>query len=99
MVRIPHRVAALAVGLSLEAMALAAPPSDLGSDEDKESGPTATPVPGGSTASRVGGIVYHISQPGNVAIVTVLDLDIGQAVDLFVKDANLVALVTNGTVC
>ena len=99
MARTPLRVAAFAVGLSLLAMALAAPPSALGDDEPNEPRPSPTLVPGAFTTSRVGGIVYHISRPGDTAVVTVLDLDIGQAVDLFVKDPKLVALVADGTVC
>jgi hypothetical protein len=87
------------VGLVLSVVVLARLPVALADDEPNPPPPTPIIRDAASTSAQVGGIVYHIRQAEGAAVVTVLDQDIGQAVDLFIKDPNLVALVTNGTVC
>jgi hypothetical protein len=97
--RTPLRFAALALALSLLAIPLATGATALAKDDDNQKA-TPTPIPDPALFdAQVAGTVYKIFQNASATVLTVLDLDSGLGVDVYVRDPRLLDLISSNTVC
>jgi hypothetical protein len=97
--RIPLRLAALLLGLSLLAIPLTAGSTALARDDDNRK---ATPTPTPDTAlfdAQVAGTVYRTFQNAGATVLSVLDRDSGLSVDVYVRDPRLLDLISSNTAC
>lgn len=78
---------------------LARQPIAWAEEEDKQrSGPEQS-VNAALVSPRVEGIVYHVGELAGKTVVTVLDRDINDSVNIYITDPALVRMVRDGTIC
>lgn len=71
----------------------------LADDDNNPGKPAPAQTNPAAVDARVAGLVYHIGSVEGTTVVTLLDQDLGRAVDVYVREAALLLQIQQGTVC
>lgn len=98
MSRLMRLISVAGLGFALFIAPLAAQPSWASHTNDEEEGP---PLQEGEQwrDAQVDGVVYHIRQIEGKTVLTVLDTEVRDSIDVYLVNPGLNVLVQNGTAC